>query len=102
MLRSGPKRASDILTSHGLLGRFSVSAMPRDCCLVPGVAATGAVRDVLSSVQERRGQTATGATIEVNHIIGILTGVAMHEEPGSGGAAPLALLGIDGEPRAQS
>jgi len=100
MLRSNRRQVSGRLASHGLLGRFSVSAMPRDCCLVPGVAATGTVRDVLSSVQERRGQAAIGATIEVDHLIDILTGVAMYEEPGPGGTAPLALLSIPREPPA--
>ncbi len=85
-----------------MLGRLGVSAMPRDGCLVPRVAATGAVRDVLSSMQERRWQTAIGATVEVDHIDDILTRVAMHEEPGSRGAALLASLGIDGEPLAPS
>src|SRR6185436_7664165 len=37
MLRSSRRHASGRLASRGLLGRFSVSAMPRDLCLVPGV-----------------------------------------------------------------
>jgi len=53
-------------------------------------------------VQERRGQTAIGATVEVDHLIDILARVAMHEEPRPGGAALLALLGITREPPALS
>ena len=61
---------------------------------------TGAVRDVLSSVKERRRQTAIGATVEVDHIVDILTRVAMDKKPGPGGTALLALLGIAREPPA--
>jgi hypothetical protein len=49
-------------------------------------------------VQERRGQTAIRATVEVDHVVDILTRVAMHEEPRPGGAPLLALLGIAREP----
>ena len=52
-------------------------------------------------MQERRGQTAIGATVEVDHIIDILTRVAMHEQPGPSWAALLALLGIAREPPTQ-
>jgi hypothetical protein len=98
MLRSNRRQVSGRLARHGLLGRFNVSAVPRDGRLVPGVATTGAVRDVLCSVQERRGQTAIRATVEVDHVVDILTRVAMHEEPRPGGAPLLALLGIAREP----
>jgi hypothetical protein len=68
----------------------------------PGVAATGAARDVFRSVQECHRQTAIGVTVEVDHIVDVLTRVAMHEEPRPSGTALLALLGITREPPALS
>jgi hypothetical protein len=102
MLRPARRQESGGLPTHCSSGRFSVGAVPRDGCLVPGVAATGAVCDVLSPVQERSGQAAIGAVVEVDHVIDTLNRVKVHEEPGPGWTALLAPLGIGREPPATS
>ena len=86
------------LASHLLPGRFSVSAMPGNCRLIPRIAATGAIRDVSRSVEECSGKIAVAAALQVDHVIYVLTGVAVHEQPGTRGAPLLALLGIAREP----
>jgi hypothetical protein len=56
----------------------------------------------LSPVQERSGQAAIGAVVEVDHVIDTLNRVKVHEEPGPGWTALLAPLGIGREPPATS
>ena len=75
--------------------------MPGKCRLIPRVAATGAIRDVLSSVQECSWKTAVAAALQIDHGIRVLTGVAVQKEPGTGGAPLLASLCIYREPLAQ-
>jgi hypothetical protein len=48
----------------------------------------------LRPVQERGGKTTIEAALKVDHVVHVLTGVAVHEESGTGRAPVLALLGI--------
>jgi hypothetical protein len=100
---SPPIPALEITRMSGLAGRllrrqFGVSAMPRNCRLIPRVAATGAIRDVSRSVKECGWKIAVAAALQVDHVVHVPTGVAVHEQPGTGGAPLLALLGIVREP----
>src|SRR5688572_892978 len=82
------------LDSHLRPGQSIVRAMPGKCRLIPEVAATGAIRDVLSLVQECGWKIVVAAAVQVDHVTDVLTGVAVQEEPGTRGAPLLALLGI--------
>jgi hypothetical protein len=53
-----------------------------------------AVREASGSVQECGREIAIAAALQVDHVIHVSTGVAVHEQPGTGGARLLALLGI--------
>lgn len=77
-----------------LLRGFGVKAMPGDRFLIPRQSAAGAVRDVLRPMQEGGGKTTIEAAVQVDHVVHALTGVAVHEESGTGRAPALALLGI--------
>jgi hypothetical protein len=55
--------------------------MPGTFRFIPRVAAAGAIRDVLGAVQERRWKTSIGTALQIVHVVNVLTGVAMYEEP---------------------
>jgi len=76
--------------------------MPGERTFLPRKSAAGAIRDVSRPVQKGGGQAAIGATVEVDHVVHVLSRVAVHEKPGTGGTPLLALLGIAREPRTRS
>jgi hypothetical protein len=62
--------------------------------LIPRVAVAVAIGNVLGLVQEGGGQASVGPALQVDHGVRVFTGVAMHEESGSGGTSLFALLCI--------
>jgi hypothetical protein len=70
--------------------------------LVPWICAAGAMRNVLGTVQKGGTKCAIRAPGEIDHVVGVFAGVAMHEEAGTRWTASLALFGIPPEPIAAS
>jgi hypothetical protein len=93
----GQRNFSRSFASHPLVLGFGIRAMSGKGRLIPWIAATGAIRNVLSSVKQGLGKTVVGTSLKVHHCPHIIAGVLVHEQPGVGRTSPLALLSIAGE-----
>jgi hypothetical protein len=57
---------------------FGVSSVPRERCLVPRIAAAGAIGDILALVAKRIVEFGIRATVHIDHALDLLTR-SMHE-----------------------
>jgi hypothetical protein len=80
------------------VGVFSVRAMTGKGRLIPRIALAGTIGNVLGLVQQGGRQGSVGVTLQVDHVVGVFTGVAMDKQPGSAWTSLLALLCIARKP----